>query len=172
MRTGRPRTLEIPKDELKRLSDNGARLGELAKKYKCSKQTILNRMNEAGVKSHPVSSLPGKLNPAWKGGKYLDRDGYILVYSPNHPYATKDNRVREHRLVMEKNIGRYLLPNEVVHHIDGNKQNNSIENLKLYSSNGKHLADNLKGKKPKWTKDGIRRIIEGIKKSAKRRKKK
>jgi len=171
MKKGRPRNIEIPIDEVRELTNQGWRLGRLSKKYGCSKQTILNRMNEAGIQSHPKHSSPGENNSAWKGGKYLDNDGYILIYSPNHPYATKQGRVREHRLVMEKSIGRYLLPSEVVHHIDGNKQNNSIENLKLYSDNAKHLADDLKGKIPNWTSEGKKKIKAGILKSVFVRKK-
>jgi hypothetical protein len=69
--------------------------------------------------------------PHWKGGKIINSQGYILIYKPDHQYATRDGYVREHRLVMEKKLGRYLKPNEVVHHIDGNKQNNKLSNLKL-----------------------------------------
>lgn len=171
MRTGRPRTLDIPMDEVRELTKQGWRLGKLAKRYGCSKQTILNRMNEVGIKSHEKYSAPGDNNPSWKGGKYFDNDGYVLVHKPEHPYATKEGRVREHRLVMENKIGRYLLPSEVVHHIDGNKSNNSTKNLKLYSSNAEHLKEDLKNKIPKWTKDGLKRIRKGILKSAKKRRK-
>lgn len=67
----------------------------------------------------------------WKGGKYIDTDGYIRVYNPNHPYAMSDGYVREHRLVMEQKLGRYLMPLEDVHHINRNKQDNRVENLEL-----------------------------------------
>ena len=56
---------------------------------------------------------------------------YKLIYKPEHPFATKKGYVREHRLVIEENIGRILLESEVVHHIDGNSLNNSLENLQL-----------------------------------------
>src|SRR3990167_11166805 len=52
-------------------------------------------------------------NGRWKGGKMIS-GGYVYVKSPNHPFANNCNYVREHRLVMEKHIGRYLLPKEVV----------------------------------------------------------
>lgn len=76
-------------------------------------------------------------HPNWKGGKYKGRD-YILVYSPTHPYINKKGYVPEHRLIMEKKIGRYLLPEEIVHHINGIKIDNRIENLMLFKNISEH----------------------------------
>ena len=73
----------------------------------------------------------------WKGGRTIDRKGYVLIYCPDHPHA-RGNYVLEHRLVMEAHLGRTLLPSEVVHHIDGDKTNNIIPNLQLYSSSSGH----------------------------------
>jgi hypothetical protein len=81
----------------------------------------------------------GELNPRWNGGKYIDGDGYISTYSPDHPNASCDNRVLEHRLVMEKFLSRYLTPTEIVHHSDGDKTNNSIKNLVLFPSVSEHM---------------------------------
>jgi len=67
-----------------------------------------------------------------KGCKIKNPDGYIMVYCPNHPSVSKSTHyIMEHRLVMEKHIGRYLTDNEEIHHINGNKQDNRIENLEL-----------------------------------------
>ena len=60
-----------------------------------------------------------------KSGKY----DYAKV--PNHPHANKDGYVLYHRIIMENYIGRLLTKEEVVHHIDGNGHNNTIENLQL-----------------------------------------
>ena len=67
--------------------------------------------------------------------------GYWGLLRPNHPYTRKDGYVMEHRLIMEKHLGRYLLPKEVVHHINGDIKDNRIENLAKYDSHSKHLQD-------------------------------
>ena len=74
----------------------------------------------------------------WSGGRRVMPSGYIYVYAPDHPYATKNGCVMEHRLVAEEQIGRFLKPNEIVHHKDGDKANNSPENLEVVTR-GEHL---------------------------------
>lgn len=75
----------------------------------------------------------GANNPNWNGGRiYMGK--YILVRFPEHPASsTHRGYILEHRLVIEKHLGRYLNPDEVVHHINGIKDDNRIENLKLLS---------------------------------------
>lgn len=75
----------------------------------------------------------GKNHPNWKGGKYIDKYGYIWIYNSDHPNRKQGNYVREHRLVMEKYLGRYLKSKEKVHHINGIKNDNRIGNLELVS---------------------------------------
>ena len=74
------------------------------------------------------------------GNKKKDSTGYILILQPNHPYAQKRGYVPEHRLIMEKHLGRYLKSEEVVHHINGQRDDNRIENLMLFKNKGKHSA--------------------------------
>jgi len=81
----------------------------------------------------------GNKNPNWKGGKMII-DGYIYIWKPNHPNATNYGYVLEHRLIMEKHLGRLLNSKEVVHHINKIKTDNKIKNLKLYKSAGKHTS--------------------------------
>ena len=57
--------------------------------------------------------------------------GYMLAYAPCHPHAHKDGYVMLHTVIMERAIGRYLMDDEVVHHINHNRADNRIENLQL-----------------------------------------
>src|ERR1700676_4165056 len=104
----------------------------------------------------------GARNKRWKGGRRIDKDGYVLIHLPTHPNCDSHGLVREHRLVMEKILGRYLLPSEVVHHRSKNKQDNAPENLQLFSENAEHLKHELTGHCPNWTEDGKQRISAGV----------
>lgn len=72
----------------------------------------------------------GKAHANWKGGK-IKREGYILIYNSTHPSCNSKRYVFEHRLVMEKKLGRYLQKGEKVHHLNGIKDDNRPENLQL-----------------------------------------
>jgi len=72
----------------------------------------------------------GEKNPLFLTGKTLDSNGYVILSSKiwgNHKGK------REHRYVMEVHIGRDLGPDEIVHHINGVKSDNRIENLELHT---------------------------------------
>lgn len=80
----------------------------------------------------------------WKGGKRLDKRGYVMVcVGKDHPMAAYGGYVREHRLVVAENIGRNLEPHEVVHHINGDKTDNRIGNLVLFSGQSEHRLHHL-----------------------------
>lgn len=95
--------------------------------------------------ANPMYGKRKEQSPRWKGGRKVRRDGYILVIAPDdHPYPADTHKtglkyILEHRLVMERHLGRYLSPDEVVHHKDGNPQNNSLDNLELFSSQAEHI---------------------------------
>lgn len=91
----------------------------------------------------------GENNPHWKGGK-CERNKYILVICPLEfqNMSKKDGYIMEHRLVMARVLGRPLLKNEVVDHINRDTRDNRPENLRVYENNGKHLADTLRKDNP------------------------
>ena len=68
----------------------------------------------------------------------IDRGGYWYIKEKGHPFGGRQGYVAKHRLIMEKFLGRFLNPKEVIHHINGNRKDNRIENLELCSSRGQH----------------------------------
>lgn len=68
------------------------------------------------------------------------RNGYKMLYMPEHHRADSTGCVYEHVVVAEQKIGRQLAENEVVHHIDENKSNNSPENLMVFANIAEHTA--------------------------------
>jgi len=83
--------------------------------------------------------MRGKNHPNWNGGKTMSHGYVVLSNYHDHPMATKRGHVLEHRLIMSEHIGRPLDKNEDVHHINGDKKDNRIENLELLPHH-KHIS--------------------------------
>lgn len=97
-----------------------------------------NRPNK--TKGIPRPHMRGEKSSNWKGGSYVSNDGYRMVYAKPDDYTGsgwKSYR-REHRHVVEQHLGRSLDHKEVVHHIDGDKLNNSLDNLALLNGEKAH----------------------------------
>lgn len=83
----------------------------------------------------------GAKHASWKGGRYIDAQGYVLVNvrsGHNNGKSGWDSYRKEHYLVMEEHLGRKLRSGEVIHHIDGDKTNNRPNNLWLAQDQSKH----------------------------------
>lgn len=81
----------------------------------------------------------GDKHGMWKGGKRINTQGYVDIFCPDHPFTDCHNYYPEHRLVMEKYLGRFLYPSEKVHHINKNITDNRIENLELFANHSEHM---------------------------------
>lgn len=106
------------------------------------KPTISPQCIEAKIKAKK-----GKRSSAWKGGRHTDINGYVMIYKPNHPNTTKKGYMGEHRFVMAKYLGRPLNKFENVHHKNGKRNDNRIENLELWNTMqpaGQRVEDKLK----------------------------
>jgi hypothetical protein len=111
-------------------------VAEKKSKWWKENDTILTR-EKIGLSSKSREHPKGDKTSNWKGGRRIDkRDGYVLICRPDHPDARKDGSILEHRLIMEQIIGKRLSKNDDVNHINGKKDDNRPENLKLV----KHYA--------------------------------
>lgn len=104
-------------------------------------------------KGKKLPHLSMEKSSAWNGGKTRTKGGYIRIYIPEHPYASS-GYVFEHRLIMEKHLGRYLTPEERVHHkgikysinSKENKGDNRLENLMYFCDESNHQKYESKDK--------------------------
>lgn len=80
----------------------------------------------------------GNKSGNWKGGKFKNAKGYVFILMPEHPFALKNGYVRHSHLVIEKKLGRYIKPKEIVHHINGIVDDDSPDNLQLFPNVSAH----------------------------------
>lgn len=120
--------------------------GYYSKKHGLS---VPNKQKSEAVKAGLRKAFPdgrAGINASnWQGGtRYTGKNrAYIMQWAPDHPNATKDGYVMEHRLIMETHLGRYLTREEIVHHKNGIKHDNRIENLELAPDRGTHTREHF-----------------------------
>ena len=135
--------------------DEKKSLRDVARHFGIHHTNLMARFKSCGIRCRTISEamkgnpkiciLKGEKAYNWKGGKSIDKAGYIVI-----------NRIkqREHRLTAETVLGRKLKTNEVVHHINGNRTDNRKCNL-LISNHSYHswleakLQNNLIGQNNK-----------------------
>jgi len=86
----------------------------------------------------------GIKNHSWKGGRIIDSRGYVFLKCYNHPFS-HNYYVSEHRLIVERQIGRYLRLKERVHHL-GIKKDNRPQKLMAFSNHSAHIRFERGGK--------------------------
>lgn len=109
---------------------------KIANELHMSQAVISRVLRQNGL---PTAMRPeGATHGMWKGGKTLTGQGYVqeLVFAgdPMASMRSRSGYVLEHRLVVARAIGRPLEPRETVHHINGDRQDNRLENLQLRQS--------------------------------------
>lgn len=155
-----PPAVPIDLDYVRARRSRGDPLREIARELGVGQETIRRRLRAAGDPPLPPGPRLPERNRAWRGGRIRDKQGYVLVHRPDHPHATKAGYVREHRLVAEAMLGRYLLPTEVVHHRDGSTDNNTPGNLVVFENNGRHLATTTIGFPKRLSDEGREKLRE------------
>ncbi len=97
----------------------------------------------------------GKRHNSKPGFGCLRKDGYRILSRSNHPNATKSGRILEHVFVMSEYLGRPLEKHERIHHLNGIRNDNRIQNLELWTTShpsGQRVEDKLK-----WCKEFIKK---------------
>lgn len=108
------------------MTDGGMTQRAIAAELGITYQSVQYHLRAAGREPDVrKGQRPGREHASWKGGRTIDRQGYVLVraYGRSKPY------IGEHVLAAEERIGRALRSDEVVHHINGDKTDNRSENL-------------------------------------------
>lgn len=157
----------MDKDELQKLYEEAGTLRNLAERLEMSYAGARGRLIRAGMSPElagyylakhgvkirrtgfksprTVEIAKGAAHHNWKGGTTMHTDGYICEYAPRHPAAAgQKGYVLQHRLVMEQVLGRFLTPNELVHHINEDKADNRPENLELMDRST-HMSHHKEG---------------------------
>jgi hypothetical protein len=133
--------MRVSDEEVLKMYESGLGAQSIAEKIGYSAQGVLAKVRRAGGTVRPTGrNLKAR-------GWHIDANGYVYeivtedwTYAEEmaRPFGTLRNdgrrsclRVPQHRKVMADHLGRALLPTETVHHIDGDKTNNAIENLQL-----------------------------------------
>jgi|SRR3989344_2030781 len=126
------------------LFEGGATISEIVTQLSTNRETVrqylLKRYTPKQKRAIVLRNFhqpKGKDSPNWKGGKEITNAGYVRLW------ISKDERVLEHRKVMEDYLGRKLTRSEVVHHKNGKNSDNRLANLELTTFSADITRHNL-----------------------------
>jgi hypothetical protein len=129
-------------EDILQMYRDGMSMAQIARTIGRSTHVVLRRVKAAGI-SRPYQGSGPDAN-SWKGGREKTVHGYMRQWiATDDPMASMRNKVGyvpEHRLVMARHLGRPLRRSESVHHINGVRDDNRIENLQLrQGQHGNHV---------------------------------
>lgn len=137
-----PRRRDLPAELLEKLiagHEAGESRRALALKHEINYSAVTTALERAGVTLRDDRRRRGPACPMYRTGRYIDAEGYVRVrVAENDPFIgmthTARRTVLEHRLVMARQLGRLLTSTERVHHLNGDKTDNRLENLELWET--------------------------------------
>jgi hypothetical protein len=141
VRTAQKLTPEQREEAVKMYRDSDLSVSEVARRYGISPSTLRGMALVRGVEVRRPDLSRDK-HPHWRGGRSFGKEGYVRIrIHPQDPEwlkeaASVNGDMLEHRYVMAKHLGRPLTSSESVHHINGDKADNRLENLQVRT--GKH----------------------------------
>ncbi len=97
-----------------------------------NRRSLIERMSKSC--GCGAERLRGDKDPKWKGSRLTNGQGYVRLYNPTHPNVHADGRVLEHVAVMSEHLGRAIREGETIHHKNGIRDDNRLENLELWAS--------------------------------------
>lgn len=122
-------------------------IGVYCDNYRSCRNGLMQRVTKVRSKIRRGEPLVFLCEKCRVGRKYETKDGYVIIYQPDHPNAHRNGSIYEHVYVMSEKLGRPLTPGENVHHLNGVRNDNRLENLEVWSTvqpAGQRLEDKIR----------------------------
>lgn len=137
-------------EDMQKLIPNKSWIGIYKKAYRLG----LKRDCETKFKNRSISQKGCKTS-RWKGGVKINKQGYRLIYKPEHNRANNSGYVLEHIVVFEDSTQITIPPNCCIHHLNGIKDDNRIENLCMMTHAGHTIFHHTGSKRSNETRQKI-----------------